>query len=86
MYFTPFNLSPNRLLNSQQHLHSLLLSPMFEEYLYLDNAQTTSHNIMSRTNREQSSRAMATTVMKFKGKFKNIWAPPQKKSKYFIFR
>ena len=54
---------------------------MFEEYLYLANTHTTSHNIMSRTNREQSSRAMATTVMKFKGQFKNIWAPPQKKQK-----
>ena len=37
---------------------------------------------MSRTNREQSSRAMATTVMKFKGQFKNIWAPPQKNRKF----
>ena len=58
---------------------------MFEEYLYLANAQTTSHNIMSRTNREQSSRAMATTVMKFKGQFKNIWAPPQKTESTFLY-
>ena len=55
---------------------------MFEEYLYLANAQTMSHNITSRTNREQRSRAMATTVMKFKGQFKNIWAPPQKNRKF----
>ena len=25
MYFTPFNLSPNRLLHSQQHLHFTLI-------------------------------------------------------------
>ena len=40
---------------------------------------------MSQTNREQSSRAMATTVMKFKGQFKNIWAPTQKKQKVHFY-
>ena len=40
---------------------------------------------MSRTNREQSSQAMATTVMKFKDQFKNIWTPPQKKNSKYIF-
>ena len=93
MHFTSFNLSPNRLLHSQQHLYSCTLivkaiphSKPEHQWKFSSRLES-SHNIMSRTNREQSSRAMATTVMKFKGQFKNIWAPPQKNRKYiFIFR
>ena len=62
---------------------SLLLSLMFEEYLYLANAQTTSHNIMSRTNREQSSPAMATTN-EVQGSIKK-YTPTKKTESTFLY-
>ena len=40
---------------------------------------------MFQTNRGQSSRAMATTVMKFKGQFKNIWAHHKKIASTFLY-